>query len=109
MERKPQVVHELREIVRKNRKVTFVISAHNEIHNNAVRSKNSPGVTDPEKPEFNPCLRDPVLSAGLEDLIGEQWKPVQVLFAGKRRIVLFFNLVKPEAFGEAPGEWYREI
>jgi len=39
MEKKPQVVHTLREIIKKNQKVTFVFSAHDEIHNNAVALK----------------------------------------------------------------------
>lgn len=39
MEQKPAVVRELREILKKNEKVTFVFSAHDEIHNNAVALK----------------------------------------------------------------------
>jgi uncharacterized protein YeaO (DUF488 family) len=39
MERKPQVVQTLREILRKYPHVTFVFSAHDEIHNNAVALK----------------------------------------------------------------------
>lgn len=39
MEAKPEVVARLREILAKNRKVTFVFSAHDGVHNNAVTLK----------------------------------------------------------------------
>jgi uncharacterized protein YeaO (DUF488 family) len=39
MKQKPEVIHELREILRKNQKISFVFSAHDEIHNNAVALK----------------------------------------------------------------------
>jgi uncharacterized protein YeaO (DUF488 family) len=39
MEQKPQVVHTLREILKEHPDVTFVFSAHDEIHNNAVALK----------------------------------------------------------------------
>jgi uncharacterized protein YeaO (DUF488 family) len=39
MEKKPEVVSTLREIIQKNKNVTLVFSAHDEIHNNAVALK----------------------------------------------------------------------
>jgi len=39
MEQKPQVVHALREILKKHPDVSFLFSAHDEIHNNAVALK----------------------------------------------------------------------
>jgi uncharacterized protein YeaO (DUF488 family) len=39
MKQKPAVIHELREILKENQKVSFVFSAHDEIHNNAVALK----------------------------------------------------------------------
>ena len=43
MEAKPDVIARLREILAENRKVTFVFSAHDEAHNNAVALKEFPG------------------------------------------------------------------